>query len=89
VPTLPAPSTVETDDDYVHVRYRDPGSFATIRTPDPAPHETDPVLEDCEVRLARREDDDDWLVQSVLVERAVDESEAFDLAERAVQRLTV
>jgi hypothetical protein len=89
MPTQPDPEAVDTDDDYVHVRYRDPGAFETIRTPDLAAHRTGRVLEDCEVRVGRREDDDEWVVQSVLVEREVDESEAFDLAERAVQHVSV
>jgi hypothetical protein len=41
---------VEETDDYVHVRFRDPDDFETIRTPDRAENAASDVAEGAEVR---------------------------------------
>jgi hypothetical protein len=41
----PTGETVEETDDYVHVRFRDPDDFETIRTPDRAENAASDVAE--------------------------------------------
>lgn len=62
----PDVSAVEQSDDYVHVRFRDPDRFETIRTPDWAENAAESVIDDAEVRTGT-EGGDDWSVESVLL----------------------
>jgi hypothetical protein len=78
---------VEETDDYVHVRFRDPDGFETIRTPDWAENAASDVAEGAEVRTGKLEDSDDWLVESVLIPAGTDEAEAEDEAERIVEKI--
>ena len=59
--------TVEQGDEYYHVRFRDPDSFEEIRTPDWANNPARSVVPESRVRMGQNDDDDEWLVQSVLV----------------------
>ncbi|WP_232686339.1 hypothetical protein [Halobacterium zhouii] len=83
----PEPTDVETEDDYIHVRYRDPDDFDTIRTPDWADNASDSVSEGSEVRTGKREDSDDWEVQSVLIKKSVGEEKAREQADEIVQKI--
>ncbi|NIB99565.1 hypothetical protein [Halobacterium sp. R2-5] len=86
MPNTPEPESVETEDDYVHVRYRDPDQFETIRTPDWADEVSDSVSEGSEVRMGEREDGD-WEVQSVLVDKHVGEEKAREQADEIVEKI--
>ncbi|PSP57130.1 hypothetical protein BRC82_00835 [Halobacteriales archaeon QS_1_67_19] len=79
--------TVETEDDYIHVRFRDPDEFETIRTPDWAENAAQDVSEGAEVRTGKREGGDDWEVQSVLVEKSVGEDKAREQAKKIVEKI--
>lgn len=78
---------VETSDEYIHVRFRDPDDFETIRTPDWAANVASSVSEGAEVRTGKQEDGDDWLVQSVLVEKDVGEETAREQAKETVDKI--
>ena len=83
----PDVDTVETSDDYRHVRFRDPDAFDTIRTPDWAANAAQSVSEGAEVRTGKVEDGDDWLVESVLIDKHVDEDTARDEAKEIVEKI--
>lgn len=83
----PEPETVETEDEYIHVRYRDPDRFEKIRTPDWADRASDSVSEGSEVRMGKREDSDDWEVQSVLIKKNVGEEKAREQADEIIRKI--
>ena len=78
---------VETEDEYVHVRFRDPDEFETIRTPDWAQDVAESVSEGAEVRTGKEANADDWEVQSVLIEDRVDEATAEEQAKEIVEKI--
>lgn len=78
---------METEDDYVHVRFEDPDEFETIRTPDWADEAADSVQLGAEVRTGKRADADDWETQSVLIPADVGEDEARDRAREIVDKI--
>jgi len=78
---------VETEDEYIHVRFQDPDEFETIRTPDWAENAGASVSEGAEVRTGKRADSDDWAVQSVLVEKSVGEQKAREQATKIVDKI--
>ena len=82
---LPSPSAVETEGEYVHVRFRDPDQFDQIRTPEWADRVSDSVSKGSEVRMGRR--GDDWVVQSVLVDKHVGETKAREQAEEILRKI--
>ena len=84
---VPDIDTVETSDDYRHVRFRDPDGFDTIRTPDWAANAAQSVSEGAEVRTGREEDGDDWKVESVLIDKHVDEDTAREEAREIVGKI--
>jgi len=84
---IPDPTSVDTEDEYVHVRYRDPDEFEEIRTPEWADRVSDSVSEGSEVRMGKREGSDDWVVQSVLIPKAAGKSEARSKAKRIIEKL--
>lgn len=84
---VPEPQSVETEDEYVHVRYRDPDEFDTIRTPDWADEVSDSVSEGSEVRTGKRKDSDDWEVQSVLIRKNVGEEKAREQADEIIRKI--
>ncbi len=73
---------LETGEEYIHVRYRDPDRYETIRTPDWAAEAARSVSE---VRTGKREDE--WEVQSVLIEKGVGEETAREQAEEIVETI--
>lgn len=73
---------VEEGDDYYHVRFSDPDEFEEIRTPDWANDPAGSVVSGSEVRMGQ--DDDDWIVQSVLIPLDAVESED-DASRRALE----
>jgi len=83
----PDPKAVDTEDEYIHVRYRDPDDFETIRTPDWADQASDSVSEGSEVRTGKRKDSDDWEVQSVLIDKGVGEDGAEEKANEIVETI--
>jgi len=84
---VPDIEAVETEDEYVHVRFRDPDEFDTIRTPDWAENAASSVSEGSEVRTGKREHSDEWEVQSVLIEKNVGEEKAREQAAEIVREI--
>lgn len=84
---VPEIESVETEDDYIHVRFRDPDEFETIRTPDWAKNVAESVSEGSEVRTGKREGSDEWEVQSVLVKKQVGEEKAREQATEIVRKM--
>ncbi|SEW16102.1 hypothetical protein [Natrinema salifodinae] len=78
---------VETEDDYIHVRFRDPDRYDEIRTPDWAKQPAESVSEGSEVRTGKVEGEDDWEVTSVLIEKHVGEDKARDQAREIVEKI--
>jgi len=83
----PSVQTVETGDEFIHVRFRDPDDFDEIRTPDWAANAARDVSEGAEVRTGDRKGDDDWLVQSVLIKKNVGEEKAREQATKIVEKI--
>ncbi|WP_255193550.1 hypothetical protein [Natronobeatus ordinarius] len=83
----PAVEKVETEGGYVHVRFRDPDRYDEIRTPDWAKDPAESVSEASEVRTGRLEDEDDWEVTSVLIEKHVGEETAEQQAREIVEKI--
>ncbi|WP_435180642.1 hypothetical protein [Halorussus sp. AFM4] len=84
---MPDVQSVETEDEFIHVRFRDPDEFDQIRTPDWAANAARDVSEGAEVRTGKRTDGDDWEVQSVLIKKSVGEEKAREQAERIVEKI--
>ncbi|MFD1563301.1 hypothetical protein ACFR99_07055 [Haloarchaeobius amylolyticus] len=82
----PEVNEVETEDDYVHVRFRDPDRYDEIRTPDWAEQPAESVSEGSEVRTGKVEDDD-WEVTSVLIDKHVGEDKAKEQAREIVDKI--
>jgi hypothetical protein len=78
---------VDTEDEYIHVRFRDPDEFDTIRTPDWAENVADSVSEGAEVRTGKRKDSDDWEVEAVLIEKHVGKDNAREQAREIVEKI--
>lgn len=77
---------VDTEDDYIHVRFRDPDQFDEIRTPDWAANVAQSVSDGSEVRTGEQ-DDDDWKVQSVLIQKNVGEDKAKEQATEITEKI--
>ncbi|WP_336037277.1 hypothetical protein [Halobacterium yunchengense] len=82
---IPSPKSVTPEDEYIHVRYRDPEEFDQIRTPEWADEVSDSVSAGSEVRMGKR--GDDWVVQSVLVKKNVGEEKAREQAEKIIRKI--
>ncbi|SER23686.1 hypothetical protein [Natrinema salaciae] len=78
---------VETEDDYTHVRFRDPDRYEEIRTPDWAEQPAASVSEGSEVRTGKIEGEDDWEVTSVLIDKHVSEDKAKEQAREIVDKI--
>ena len=78
---------VDTEDEYIHVRFRDPDEFDTIRTPDWAANAAGSVSEGAEVRTGKRKNSDDWEVESVLIKKNVGEEKAREQARKIVEKI--
>ena len=83
----PSVRKVETEDEYVHVRFRDPDQFETIRTPDWAEEPAHSVSPGSEVRMGKVAGQDDWEVQSVLIDASIDEQTAEQQAIEIVEKI--
>ena len=79
--------TVETADDYTHVRFRDPDRLDEIRTPDWVANAARSVSDGAEVRTGRVEASNDWQVEAVLVEKHVGEDKATEQAREIVETI--
>ncbi|AGB17408.1 hypothetical protein Halru_2837 [Halovivax ruber XH-70] len=78
---------VDTADDYIHVRFRDPDRYAEIRTPDWADQPAQSVSEGSQVRTGRVDSTDDWEITSVLIEKHVGEEKAREQAREIVEKI--
>lgn len=78
---------VEAEDEYIHVRFRDPDQFETVRTPDWAEEPAHSVSESSEVRMGKEEGSDDWEVESVLIKKSVGEDKAREQAQKIVDKI--
>jgi hypothetical protein len=83
----PDVQAVETEDEYIHVRFADPDDFETIRTPDWADEPANSVVEGAEVRTGMTKGGDDWEIQSVLIPRAQGAAAARDAAEEIAAKI--
>ena len=84
---MPSVNKVETEDDYIHVRFQDPDQFDEIRTPDWAEDPAHSVSEGSEVRMGQEDDSDDWEVQSVLIKKSVGEDKAEEQAKEIADKI--
>lgn len=84
---MPDVQSVDTEDEYIHVRFRNPDQYETIRTPDWAREPAESVSEGAEVRTGNREGDDEWEVQSVLIEKHVGEEKAEEQAREIAEKI--
>ncbi|WP_049979422.1 hypothetical protein [Halolamina rubra] len=84
---IPEPKTVELEDEYYHVRFRDPDEFSEIRTPDWAAEVAEEIETGSKVRTGHRKGSHDWDVQSVLIPESVGKSDARSAAKRIVEKL--
>ncbi|MBX0293504.1 hypothetical protein [Haloarcula nitratireducens] len=82
-----SPTAVETEDEYIHVQFRDPDRFDEIRTPDWAENPAQSVSEGSEVRMGRNEETDDWVVEAVLLKKSVGEEKATEEARQTVEKI--
>ena len=87
MPRLPKPKTVELEGEYYHVRFRDPGDFAEIRTPEWATEAAQDISTGSKVRTGRRKGGDDWVVQSVLIPERVGKSNARSQATKIIEKI--
>ncbi|MDS0260855.1 hypothetical protein NDI56_15730 [Haloarcula sp. S1CR25-12] len=78
---------VEQGDEYVHVRFRDPDAFETIRTPDWAAHAAQDIAPGAEVRTGKLKGSGEWHTESVLIPTPVDRQTAVQLANRIVRKI--
>ncbi|MBX0297332.1 hypothetical protein [Haloarcula nitratireducens] len=84
---IPDLKSITTEDEYIHVRYREPDQFNQIRTQDWADRVSDSVSERSEVRIGKREDTDDWVVQPVLIKKNVGEEKAREQADKIIREI--
>ncbi|MFC4439766.1 MULTISPECIES: hypothetical protein [Natrialbaceae] len=84
---VPGVEMVETEGEYIHVRFRDPDRYDEIRTPDWAKEPAESVSEGSEVRTGKIGGEDDWEVTSVLIEKHVGEEKAEEQAREIVEKI--
>ncbi len=84
---IPEINTVETEDDYIHVQFRDPDRFEEIRTPDWAENAAQSVSDGAKVRTGKEEGSDDWKVETVLIKKSVGEDKAQEQATEIVEKI--
>ncbi|KZN25174.1 hypothetical protein A4G99_01220 [Haladaptatus sp. R4] len=84
---VPSIKSVETADEYIHVRFRDPDVFDTIRTPDWAANAARDISEGAEVRTGKRSGSDDWEIQSVLIKKQAGKEKARDEAKEIAEKI--
>jgi hypothetical protein len=84
---VPKPKLVELEEEYYHVRFRDPDEFSEIRTPAWATEAAEEISTGSKVRTGHRTGSDEWVVQSVLVPKNVGKTKARSQAERIIEKL--
>ena len=84
---IPTVKGVELEGEYYHVRFRDPGDFVEIRTPEWATEAAQDVSKGSKVRTGRRKGSDDWVVQSVLIPERVGKSTARSQAKKIIEKI--
>lgn len=84
---VPDIELVETEGEYVHVRFRDPDRYEEIRTPDWATEPAESVSAGSEVRTGKLEGSDEWEVTSVLIDKHVGEEKAREQAREIVEKI--
>jgi hypothetical protein len=84
---IPEINAVETENDYIHVQFRDEDRFDEIRTPDWAANAAQSVSESAEVRTGKLEDSYDWEVETVLIQKNVGEDKAKEQATEIVEKI--
>lgn len=84
---IPAVQRVESEEDYIHVRFRDPDRYDEIRTPDWADQPAESVSSGSEVRTGKRAGSDDWETVSVLIKKSVGEDKAEEQATKIVEKI--
>ncbi len=84
---VPDIELVDTEEEYIHVRFRDPDQYEEIRTPDWAKEPAESVSEGSEVRTGKKEGSDDWEITSVLIEKHVGEDKAKEQAREIVAKI--
>lgn len=87
MPQKQQPSTVETEGDYVYIRYRDPEEFETVKTPEWARKASESVVSGSELRVGKRPDTDHWIPVEVLIPEPVDPADARRQANEILQRI--
>jgi hypothetical protein len=78
---------VERGDEYVHVRFRNPDDFDTIRTPDWAAHAAQDIAPGAEVRTGKLNGSGEWHTESALIPTPVDQQTAARLATQIVEKI--
>lgn len=78
---------VEEGDRYLHVQFRDPDAFETIRTPDWAAHAARDVAPGAEVRTGKLRGTDEWHTESVLIPKPTGARTAVRQATRIVEKI--
>ena len=84
---LPSVKGVESEGDYIHVRFRQPSEFDDIRTPDWAQNLASEVSTGSKVRMGHRKESDSWAVQSVLIKKSVGKSKAREQAKSVLKKI--
>ncbi|GAB3666948.1 hypothetical protein [Halopiger thermotolerans] len=84
---VPDVNKVETEDDYIHVRFRDPDRYDEIRTPDWAEEPAASISTGSEVRTGRVKGEEDWEITSVLIQKNVGEDKAKEQAKEIVEKI--
>ena len=87
MPKIQQPSTVETEGGYVCIRYRDPETFETVRTPEWAEKASESVVDGSEVRLGKRSDTEHWIPVEVRIPEPIDHADARRQANEILQRI--
>lgn len=83
----PSVNKVESEDDYIHVRFRDPDQYSDIRTPDWADEPAQSVSDGSQVRMGDKEGNDDWEVVTVLIDKNVGKDKAEEQAQEIVEKI--
>lgn len=83
---MPSINSVETEDEYIHVRFTDPDEYAVIRTPDWAVEVAGSVSDGALVRTGKRTGRDDWEPQSILIDKHVGNEKAREQAQRDLSK---
>lgn len=89
MPRFPQPSTIEINDDYVCVRYRDPEEFETLRTPEWARKAAESVADGSELRVGKPAKGENWIPQEVRFPEPVDTTDARRKADEILQRIEI